>query len=144
MSLAVQPDCLKGRASCGTFYGDVHFKDPLGSIARVGYPIPVSDCYLVLYGLRTHSAWPKTHSNGLIDKSVYRCMVVIFTWFLTSLACDDVLEVCERVRQSFVPDGHCVKRGCDVMGVGKVRLAKEHVRVTVGDIFDRRTVVVKI
>ena len=27
---------------CGTVYGDMHLKDLLGSIARVGYSIPVS------------------------------------------------------------------------------------------------------
>ena len=39
----MQPDCLKGRIVCGTVYGDMHLKDLLGSIARVGYCIPVQD-----------------------------------------------------------------------------------------------------
>ena len=47
----VQPDCLKGRVVFGTVYGDMHLKDLLGSIARVGYCIPVPDFYLVLHGL---------------------------------------------------------------------------------------------
>ena len=51
-SLAVQPDCLKGRVVCGTVYGDMHLKDLLGSIVRVGYCIPVLDFYLVLHDLR--------------------------------------------------------------------------------------------
>ena len=51
-SLAVQPDCLKGRVVCGTVYGDMHLRDLLGSIVRVGYCILVPDFYLVLHGLR--------------------------------------------------------------------------------------------
>ena len=35
-SLTMQPDCLKGQVVCGTVYGDMHLKDLLGSIARVG------------------------------------------------------------------------------------------------------------
>ena len=38
-SLTVHFDCLKGRVVCGTFYGDMHLKYLLGSIARVGYCI---------------------------------------------------------------------------------------------------------
>ena len=37
---------------CWTAYGDMHLKDLLGSIIRVGYCIPVPDFYLVLHGLR--------------------------------------------------------------------------------------------
>ena len=33
-------------------YKDMHYKDLLGSIARVGYCIPVPDFYLVLHGFR--------------------------------------------------------------------------------------------
>ena len=51
-SLAVQPDCLKGRVVCGTVYGEMHLKDLLGSFVRLGYRIPVPDFYLVLHGLR--------------------------------------------------------------------------------------------
>ena len=49
----MQPDSLKGCAlcNCGTVYGDMHLKDLLGSIARVGYCIPASDFYLLLHGL---------------------------------------------------------------------------------------------
>ena len=50
--MAVQPNCLKGRAVCGTVYGEMHLKDLLGSFVRVGYRIPVPDFYLVLHGLR--------------------------------------------------------------------------------------------
>ena len=50
-SLAVQPNCLKGRVVCGTVYGEMHLKDLLGSFVRVGYRIPVPDFYLVLHGL---------------------------------------------------------------------------------------------
>ena len=49
MSLTVQPDCLKGLVVCGTVYENMHFKILLGSIARVGYCIPVPDFYLVLH-----------------------------------------------------------------------------------------------
>ena len=51
-SLAVQPNCLKGRVVCGTVYGEMHLKDLLGSFVRAGYRIPVPDFYLVLHGLR--------------------------------------------------------------------------------------------
>ena len=40
-----------GMVVCGTVYGDMHLKDLLGSIARVGSCIPVPDFYLVLHGL---------------------------------------------------------------------------------------------
>ena len=58
----MQPDCLKDRVVCGTVYGEMHLKDLLGSIARVGYRIPVPDFYLVLHEL----SMPKKHYNGLI------------------------------------------------------------------------------
>ena len=51
-SLTVQPDCLKGRVVFGTVYGDMHLKDLLGSIIRVGYRISDPDFYLVLHGPR--------------------------------------------------------------------------------------------
>ena len=51
-SLTVQPDCLRSWVVCGTVYGDMHLKDLLGSIVRVGYHIPILDFYLVLHGLR--------------------------------------------------------------------------------------------
>ena len=34
VSLTVQPYCLEGRVVCGTVYGDMHFKDLLGSIVH--------------------------------------------------------------------------------------------------------------
>ena len=54
LSLAVQPNCLKGRVVCGNVSGDMHLKDLLGSIAKVpvGYHILVPDFYLVLHGPR--------------------------------------------------------------------------------------------
>ena len=55
-SLTVQPDCLKGRVVCETVYGDMHLKDLLGSIVKVGYRIPVPDFYLVLHGLRSRKS----------------------------------------------------------------------------------------
>ena len=65
-SLAVQPDCLKGRVVCGTVYGDMHLKDLLGSItSRVLYPGP---------GFLSSATWPslpKKHYNGLINQVAY-------------------------------------------------------------------------
>ena len=66
-SLAVQPNCLKGRVVCGTVYGDMHLKDHLGSIIRVGCCIPVLDFYLVLHGLCCRKL--KLYS-GLINQSI--------------------------------------------------------------------------
>ena len=54
VSLAVQPDCLKGRVVCRTVDGDI--QDLLGSFARVGYCIPVPDFYLVVHGLRSRKS----------------------------------------------------------------------------------------
>ena len=51
----------QGRVVCGTVYGDMHLKDLLRSIVRVGYRIPVPDFCLVLHGLRCQ----KKHYNGL-------------------------------------------------------------------------------
>ena len=45
-SLAVQPDFI------GNINGDMHFKDVMGSIARVGYCIPVPHFYLVVHYIR--------------------------------------------------------------------------------------------
>ena len=42
---------VKGPGVCGTVYGEMHCKDILGSIVRVGYHIPVSDFCLVLVPL---------------------------------------------------------------------------------------------
>ena len=47
-SLAMQPNCVKGRVVCSTVYGDMHYKDLLGFIVRV---IPVPDFYLLLHDL---------------------------------------------------------------------------------------------
>ena len=52
LRVGVLLDCIKGRVVCGTVYGKMHLKDLLGSIARVGYHIPVPDFYLVLHDLR--------------------------------------------------------------------------------------------
>ena len=70
-NLTVQPNCLKDRVVCGTVYGDMHLKDLLGSIVRVGYPIPAPDFYLVLHGLR----WRKsTIDNGLNQTKLVKKM----------------------------------------------------------------------
>ena len=45
----MKSDCIKGRAVCETVFGDMHYKDLLGSIAIVGYFVPVPDFYLVLH-----------------------------------------------------------------------------------------------
>ena len=58
-SLAVQHDWLKGRVVFGTVYGDMHYKDLLGSIVRIGFCILVPDLYLVLHDLRC----TKKHSH---------------------------------------------------------------------------------
>ena len=63
-SLAVQPECLKGRVVCGTVYGEMHLKDLLRTIARVGYGILGPDFYLVLHGLRCR----KKHYNDSINQ----------------------------------------------------------------------------
>ena len=61
-------DCLKGRVVCGTVDGDMHLKDLLGSIVRVGYCIPVlfSATWLLL---------PKKHYNGLINQSINHVII---------------------------------------------------------------------
>ena len=46
---ASRPGHTKDHDKNGTVYGDMHLKDLLGSIVRVGYRITV---YLVLHGLR--------------------------------------------------------------------------------------------
>ena len=70
-SLTVQFDCVKGRLVHETDYGDMHYKDILGSIASVGYcfsilndlavdgtlnttnqPTNQPDFYLMLHGLQ--------------------------------------------------------------------------------------------
>ena len=50
--IAARPCKNKGRVVCGTLFGGMCFKDPLGSITREGYCIPVPDFYLVLDGIR--------------------------------------------------------------------------------------------
>ena len=49
MSLTVQPDCLKCRVVSETVFGDMHLKDLLGSIARVGYYILFPDLSINLH-----------------------------------------------------------------------------------------------
>ena len=66
MSLTVQPDCVEGPIVSGTVYGDMHLKD-LGSVARIGYCIPVPDFYLVLHGLSFDA---EKHSNEIINISI--------------------------------------------------------------------------
>ena len=43
---------VKDLVVCITIYGDRHYKDIPGSIARVWYCIPVPDFYLMLHGFR--------------------------------------------------------------------------------------------
>ena len=57
-NLAVQPDCLKGQVACGTVYGNMHLKDLLGSIVRVGF-----------LSSATWPSLPKKHYNGLTNQS---------------------------------------------------------------------------
>ena len=64
--VTVQPNCLKGRVVCGTVYGDIHLKYFLGSIARVGYCIPVPDFYQVLHDLRCRKSTIMDKSNEII------------------------------------------------------------------------------
>ena len=74
----VQPDCLKGWVMYGTVYGDMHLKNLLGSIVRVGYHIPVPDFYLVLHGLRcrksTINGLNQTKPNCKIDLTLHLCL----------------------------------------------------------------------
>ena len=74
-SLTVQPECLKGRLVCGTVYGDMHLKDLLGSIVRVGYRIPVPDFYLVLHGLHCRKS---TILNGLNQTKMWTGLQVMY------------------------------------------------------------------
>ena len=50
--MAVQHDCVRYWLVCGTVYGDLHYKYPLGSITREEYCIPVPDFYQVQHDLR--------------------------------------------------------------------------------------------
>ena len=51
-SLTLQPDFLKGPVVCRTVYGDMRFKDLLGSILQEWYRIPVPNYYLLLHRLQ--------------------------------------------------------------------------------------------
>ena len=64
----MQPDCLNDRIVYGTVYGDMHLKDLLGSIVRVGYRIPVPDFYLVLHDLKVRGPFVEKFS---IEKDSY-------------------------------------------------------------------------
>ena len=69
-SLAMQPDCLKGRVVCGTVYGDMHLikRSPgINRKSRVSYPGP---------GFLSSATWPsqpKKHCKGLIVLTSNRC-----------------------------------------------------------------------
>ena len=76
-SLAVQPNCLKGRVVYGTVYGEMHLKDPLGSIVRVWYRIPFPDFYLVLHGLRCRK------STIMDSTSTLQTLFLLEAWDLT-------------------------------------------------------------
>ena len=45
---------------CGTVYGYMHYKDLLGSIARIGYCISVPDFYLAFTTEKTHTVMDKS------------------------------------------------------------------------------------
>ena len=62
---------------CGTVYGDIHYKDLLGSITEVGYRIPVPDFYLVLHGLRCRKK--HSRSDGLFNQSIKYGSLVVFS-----------------------------------------------------------------
>ena len=63
----------KDRVVCGTVYGDMHLKDPLESIERVGYCIPVPDFYLVLQGLCCRK---RTIMDWSINQSINQSEIV--------------------------------------------------------------------
>ena len=75
-SLALQADFPKGWVVCGTVYGEMHLKDLLGSIVRVGYRIPVPDFYLVLHGLRCQKS---TVMDLSINQSYYYLLILAGT-----------------------------------------------------------------
>ena len=56
----VQPNCVEGLMVCGIVYGDMYYKELLGSIERVGYCIPILDFYIVLHGVR---CWKSTQMD---------------------------------------------------------------------------------
>ena len=57
--LAVQPDCGKGWVACGTLFGDMHYKDLLGSITREEYCIPIPDFF-------SRATWPLIRKSTLM------------------------------------------------------------------------------
>ena len=56
----------KGWIGSGTVYGDMHYKDLLGTMVRVGHCIPVSD----FLSRATWLSIPNKHCNGLINQSI--------------------------------------------------------------------------
>ena len=73
----------EGWVTYGTVYGDMHFKDILRSIARVGYCIMVPDFYLVLHGLQCQ----KKHSIG---------WSIIPTWLAELSLCNSLVCVLDH------------------------------------------------
>ena len=72
-SLAVQPDCVKGRVVCGTVYRDMHYKDLLRSIARVVYCILFPDFYLVLHYLRCRKKTKWINQSIMLSVGTTKC-----------------------------------------------------------------------
>ena len=64
---------VKGQTVCWTFYGDMQYKDLLGTIASVGYCILVPDFYLLLHILCIKS----TIIMGLINQSINQSRTTI-------------------------------------------------------------------
>ena len=67
---------VKCRVVCGTDHVDMHYKDLLGSIARVGYCIPVLDCYLVLHGLQSRKKSTKWIKQSMIMNKEYYILLI--------------------------------------------------------------------
>ena len=74
---------IKGRVVCETVYVDMHYKDLLGSIVRVGYCIPVLDFYLVLHGLRRRkSIIMDTQTTDTTNKQT-TCSAIKASWMMS-------------------------------------------------------------
>ena len=70
MGLPAQPDYAKGRVVCETVFRDLHYKDILGKITRIGYCIPVKDFYVVLYGLQCQKGILMDKINQSINQPI--------------------------------------------------------------------------
>ena len=79
----------------------MHFKDLLGSIARVGFCIPVADFYLELHRLR---CW-KYHSSGLINQWFWRNLISSCMNFAVYL--NQVDMKCPKERPHWLSPARC-------------------------------------